>query len=378
MCRERRARLDPRPERRPFRTLLTVVVPTFKEAENLPELARRVDEALGSIEYEMLIVDDNSPDDTMAVAAELGQRLPVRAHCRTEPPRDLSLSVVDGIRLARYDTIIVMDADLSHPPDVVPKMFTSLQDDPARFKVGSRYVEGGGFDKDWNVLRFFNSNAATVLAKSLVDCSDPMSGFIGFDRRRVPVDALRPIGYKIGLELMVRGDFDGIDEIPIGFRDRRHGESKMTLRQQLNYLRHLRRLYLARFGGIAEFLHFGAVGASGFIVDLSCYLLLQFAGVPHAIARGLSFWPAVSWNWFMNRMTTFGDRERRPKGRQWIEFVMTSGIGFTFSYGTYLGLTTGVAFFEQYKLLAFVAGVGTASIFNFIASSLFVYSEKRT
>ena len=358
--------------------VLSIVVPTFKEAENLPELVRRVHEAMGDIDYEMLVVDDNSPDETMAVAAELGERFPVRAHFRTQPPRDLSLSVVEGIQLARFDTIIVMDADLSHPPDVVPKMFRALQDDPGRFRVGSRYVEGGDFDKDWNLLRFFNSNAATALAKPLVACADPMSGFIGFDRRRVPVEALRPIGYKIGLELMVRGDFDGVEEIPIGFRDRLHGDSKMTLRQQFNYLRHLRRLYLAKFGGLAEFLHFGAVGASGFIVDLAFYYLLQFAGIPHGMARAMSFWPAVTWNWLMNRTTTFGDRERRPKARQWLEFVMTSGVGFTFSYGTYLGLTANLEFFDKYRLLAFVAGVGAASIVNFIASSLFVYSEKRT
>lgn len=358
--------------------MLTIVVPTFKEAENLPELVRRVNDAMGDIEYEMLVVDDNSPDETVAVAEQLGEEFPVRAHRRTEPPRDLSLSVVEGIRRARHDTIIVMDADLSHPPDVVPKMFAALQEDPTQFRVGSRYVEGGGFDKDWNLLRFFNSNAATALAKPLVDCADPMSGFIGFDRRRVPVDSLRPIGYKIGLELMVRGDFDGVDEIPIGFRDRLHGDSKMTLRQQFNYLRHLRRLYLARFGGVAEFLHFGVVGASGFVVDLIFYYLFQMFGVPHGVARGLSFWPAVTWNWLMNRTTTFGDRERRPRGRQWVEFVMTSGVGFTFSYGTYLVLTGNVAFFDDYRLLAFVAGVGAASTFNFIASSLFVYSEKRS
>ena len=152
----------------------------------------------------------------------------------------------------------------------------------------------------------------------------------------------------------------------------------MTLRQQFNYLRHLRRLYLAKFGGLAEFLHFGAVGASGFIVDLAFYYLVQFAGIPHGMARAMSFWPAVTWNWLMNRTTTFGDRERRPKARQWLEFVMTSGVGFTFSYGTYLGLTANLEFFDKYRLLAFVAGVGAASIVNFIASSLFVYSEKRT
>ena len=358
--------------------MLTIVVPTFEEAENLPELARRVHEAMGDVECEMLVVDDNSPDGTAAVAEQLGETLPVRAHRRTQLPRDLSLSVVDGIRLAQHDTIIVMDADLSHPPDVVPKMYAALCENPSRFKVGSRYVEGGGFDKGCNLFHDLNFNVATALAKPLVDCEDPMSGFIGFDRSRIPIESLRPIGYKIGLELMVRGDFDGVDEIPIGFRDRLHRDNKMTFRQQFNYLRHLRRLYLAKFGGVAEFLHFGVVGTSGFVVDLICYYLLQVLGVPHGVARGISFWPAVTWNWVMNRTSTFGDRERRPRGRQWVEFVTTSGVGFMFSYGMYLVLTNYLPFFDEYRLLAFVAGVASASVFNFIASSLFVYSEKRS
>lgn len=356
----------------------TIIVPTYNEADNLPELARQVHTAMGDTPYEVLVVDDDSPDSTMAVAGELGQSYPWRAICRTTPPRDLSLSVVAGIREARYDELVVMDADLSHPPDIIGQLLAVLADDETVFVLGSRYVEGGRFDRNWTILRFFNSNAATALARPLVSCADPMSGFMAFSARHVgDLDGLRPIGYKIGLELMVRGQFSRVVEVPIGFRDRVRGESKMNTTQQLNYLRHLRRLYMYKFGGFAEFLHFGVVGASGFVVDLTAYYLLQTV-VPHEVARGLSFWPAVSWNWIMNRTTTFGARSRRPRIRQWVEFVLTSLVGFGFSFGTYVGLTSSVDFFAEYRLLAFVAGVGLASIFNFVASSLFVYSEKRT
>ena len=98
-----------------------------------------------------------------------------------------------------------------------------------------------------------------------------------------------------------------------------------------------------------------AMGEGGHQVTLHLYDLSQ------GMARAMSFWPAVTWNWLMNRTTTFGDRERRPKARQWLEFVMTSGVGFTFSYGTYLGLTANLEFFDKYRLLAFVAGVGAAA-----------------
>ncbi len=119
------------------------------------------------------------------------------------------------------------------------------------------------------------------------------------------------------------------------------------------------------------------MGTSGFVVDVSFYYLFQLFGLPHELARALSFWPAVSWNWAMNRTTTFSERVRRPRVKQWIEFAMLSLLGFCFSWGTYVTLTANVGFFDRYRLLALICGVGVASVLNFTASTLFVYSDKR-
>jgi dolichol-phosphate mannosyltransferase len=244
--------------------------------------------------------------------------------------------------------------------------------------VGSRYISGGSFDRDWSLWRFLNSHLAAFLARPLAQCSDPMSGFFMFNRQQLgDITKLNPIGYKIGLEIMVRVNFEVIEEVPISFKDRELGASKMNFDQQWKYLRHLRRLYLFKFKGWAEFVHFGAVGASGFVIDLAFYYLFQAVGANHILARGLSFWPAVSWNWALNRKTTFGDRARRPKMRQWFEFVISSLVGFSFNWGIYVMLTTTITFFDQYRLLALVAGVASASLFNFTASTLFVYNDKR-
>jgi len=244
--------------------------------------------------------------------------------------------------------------------------------------VGSRYISGGSFDRDWSLWRFLNSHLAALLARPLAQCSDPMSGFFMFNRQRLgDITKLNPIGYKIGLEMMVRVNFKDIEEVPISFKDRELGASKMNFDQQWKYLRHLRRLYLYKYKGWAEFVHFGAVGASGFVIDLAFYYLFQAVGANHILARGLSFWPAVSWNWALNRKTTFGDRARRPKMRQWFEFVFSSLVGFSFNWGIYVMLTTTITFFDQYRLLALVAGVASASLFNFTASTLFVYNDKR-
>jgi dolichol-phosphate mannosyltransferase len=358
--------------------LLSVVVPTFNEAGNLPLLAERVAAALVGVQYELLIADECSEDDTAIVLEALLHDYPIRLIQASGRPRDLSLSVLDGVLAASFDRIVVMDADLSHPPEMLPKLLAELEEGVDCFVLGSRYAKGGSFDRDWSLWRFINSQIATMIAKPLVSCSDPMSGFFLFDRRNVDLNTLKPLGYKIGLELMVRGQFNKVVEVPILFKDRQIGESKMNLHQQMKYLRHLRRLYLYKFGNFAEFIHFGAVGASGFLIDISFYFLLQFLGVSHVSARALSFWPAVSWNWALNRVTTFGERQKRPKAKQWLEFVGASLFGFAISWGTYTYLTTNVHFFDQYKLAALIIGIVSASFFNFAASSLFVYSDKRS
>lgn len=358
--------------------MLSVVVPTYNEAGNLPLLAERVADALAGVEYELLIADDCSEDDTALVMEALVNDYPIRLVQAKDRPRDLSLSVIDGIRAARFDRIVVMDADLSHPPEMLPKMLAQLEEGVDCFVLGSRYAEGGSFDRDWSLWRFLNSHIATMIARPLITCSDPMSGFFLFDRRHVDLNTLKPIGYKIGLELMVRGRFNQIVEVPILFKDRQVGESKMNLQQQIKYLRHLRRLYLYKFGSFAEFIHFGAVGASGFLIDISFYFLLQLIGFGHLPARIMSFWPAASWNWALNRITTFGEREKRPKARQWFEFVGSSLVGFAINLGLYTYLTGQVEFFTEYKLLAMITGIICASSFNFAASSLFIYSDKRS
>ncbi|MBO6565729.1 MAG: glycosyltransferase family 2 protein [Pseudomonadales bacterium] len=360
--------------------MLSIVVPTYCEADNIPRLAERLNDVLSAeqITYELIISDDNSPDTTNDVVLALSSKLPARLLQPVGRDKDLSLSVIDGIKAAMHDVVVVMDADLSHPPEMVPQMFKALQQNSEAFVVGSRYVPGGSFDRDWSLFRFLNSYVATLITKPLVSCQDPMSGFFGLNRTKIAdYDRLNPLGYKIGLELIVRGKFEHIIELPIRFVDREIGESKLDLGQQLKFLRHLRRLYTAKFGTLGEFFSYGLVGASGFIVDLVFYYLLQFLGAPHQIARALSFWPAVSWNWLLNRIATFGDRERRPHGKQWLEFVLASLLGFSINWGVYYVLTTYVSFFDQYRLVALVTGVGVASVFNFVMSSLYVYNEKR-
>lgn len=356
---------------------LSVVVPTFREAANLPALAERLNEALreSGIEWELLLVDDDSNDGSEAIVQELAERLPMRITVRRNASRDLSLSVLEGVRLARFDRLVVMDADLSHPPERIIDLLEALNDG-CDLALGSRYAAGGTLDRAWSLWRFLTSRLATALAQPLTHCADPMSGFFATDRRRLPdAHQLRPIGYKIALELMVRGSLR-VKEVPIGFSDRAAGASKMNARQWISTARHLHRLYRHRFGGWARALWFGAVGASGFLVDVAFYLGLQWAGVNHQVARALSFWPAASWNWALHRRITFRERPRRPRTQQWAEFLAASLAGLGVNLGSYLALTAWIDFFDRHRLLALTCGVALGGAVNFLTSALYVYRRQ--
>ena len=229
---------------------VSIVVPTFREAAGLRALVERVQGALSGCgwEWELLLVDDDSGDGSEDVVAELAGSAPVRLHVRREPPRDLSRSVLLGIRLARFDRVVVMDADLSHPPERIPDLLGAL-DAGAELALGSRYVPGASVDRGWSRSRHLSSRLATALAQPLVTCADPLSGFFAADRRTLPhPECLRPIGYKIALELMVRGRLR-VTEVPIVFHDRRIGSSKMSWRTLAAYLRQLARLYRFHLAG---------------------------------------------------------------------------------------------------------------------------------
>lgn len=231
------ARMDARPE-------VSVVVPTYKEAENLALLVPRVDAALRTarLRGEILIVDDNSPDDTVATCARLALRYPVRLLTRTKE-RGLSSAVVHGLKAAAGEILVVMDADLSHPPEKIPEIVAALETPGTDFVIGSRYVAGGKTDDDWGIFRWLNSKVATLLARPFTRAKDPLAGFFALKAHTfLLADPLDPIGYKIGLELMVKCRCRQVREVPIEFADRVHGTSKLNWREQWNYLRHLGRL----------------------------------------------------------------------------------------------------------------------------------------
>ncbi|MCH8148544.1 MAG: polyprenol monophosphomannose synthase [Planctomycetes bacterium] len=227
----------------------SIIVPAFREAANLAQLTERVFSALGQagIEAELIIVDDDSQDGTVEIVDGLKGRWPVRLIVRTHE-RGLSSAVLAGLEEAKSDRFVVMDADLQHPPESVPDLLRELDRDGCDFVIGTRYAATGAIDEDWPLFRRVVSRVATLMARPLVPLSDPMSGFFALRRETLRQAApLDPIGYKIALELYVKGRCRRPAEVPIRFAARAAGTTKLTFGEQVRYLRHLWRLYRFRF-----------------------------------------------------------------------------------------------------------------------------------
>jgi len=237
---------------------LSIIVPTFREAANLPVLIERVFAALSAagIVAEMIVVDDNSNDGTEQVVGDWSQRVPVKLIVRREE-RGLSSAALRGFDEARGGLLLVMDADLSHPPERIADLIAPLRRNEADFVIGSRYVSGGT-TQDWGMDRWLNSFVATLLSRPLTSARDPMAGFFCLQRETLRRAApLNPIGYKIGLELIVKCRCRRVAEVPIVFTDRLHGESKLTNKQRIEYLQHLVRLYRFKYPWLAPMLALG-------------------------------------------------------------------------------------------------------------------------
>ncbi len=213
--------------------MLSIVVPTFNEAGSLPKLAERLHAALADRAWELVVVDDGSPDGTADVAEALAPRIPVRV-VRRAGKAGLASAVVAGFAAARGDVLLVMDADLSHPPEVVPALADAIANG-ADLAVGSRYVKGGGV-MDWPLRRRVVSRVACLMGSALVPVRDATSGFFALRRAVVDGVKLNPIGFKIGFEVIARGRYTKVVEVPYTFRDRELGASKFGRREIIQYV----------------------------------------------------------------------------------------------------------------------------------------------
>jgi dolichol-phosphate mannosyltransferase len=372
-------RLDPKsPLQAAGLPQVSIVVPTFNERDNVTVLYRRLAATLEGIPWEVVFVDDNSPDGTWEVVRGLA-RQDSRVRCiRRIGRRGLSGACIEGILAASAPYAAVIDADLQHDEAQLPKMVALLQSGDAELVVGSRYIEGGSADS-FNKQRAGASAFATEIARRVlqVDIKDPMSGF--FMIRRDLFEQLAPQlstqGFKILLDIVAtaKGKLRTI-EIPYTFGSRQHGESKLDSMVALDFLG----LVLAKFTGDVvslRFLLFGMVGALGLIVHLvTLFIALELFGAPFPEAQASGAVVAMTSNFILNNFLTY--RDQRLKGfailRGLLLFYLVCSVG--------LFANVGVAFsvYDQEPIwwLAGAAGALMGVVWNYAMSGLFVWRKR--
>jgi dolichol-phosphate mannosyltransferase len=350
---------------------ITIVIPTYHEAENIPHLVARLAAVRDSsrLDLEVLLMDDDSRDGSEDLVKSLGLSW-VRMIVRTSN-RGLSPAVLDGLRRSERDVLVVMDADLSHPPEKVPELIRAL-DEHTDVTVGSRFVDGGSTADDWGLFRWLNSRVATLLAWPLTALKDPMSGFFALRRSTFAAGRdFNPVGYKILLELIIKCRCKRTAEVPIHFDDRRYGESKLSFKEQLKYLQHLRRLYIYKYGTWSHLVQFLTVGLSGVAINLLALTVLLRLGLAGDLAVPAAILVSMVWNFALNWRFSFSYARRQSIFRQLIGFVAACSFGAIVNYVTTLSLWETF----RYKQIAALIGVVSGTGFNFVASRYFVFRK---
>ncbi|HVX03256.1 MAG TPA: glycosyltransferase family 2 protein [Nitrososphaera sp.] len=377
---------------------LSVVLPTYNESQNIAKMIDSLAEALlprDAPAAEIIIVDDNSPDGTADIASRhaanlssQNKRFQVRV-VRRMGKQGLSSAILTGVHEATGEIIVVMDSDLSHPAQTIPKMIEEIRQSKCDIVVASRYVKGGAIS-GWPFKRKLMSKGATKIAKySLgIKVKDPMSGFFAFRRHIIHGIKFDSIGYKMLLEMLVKVKGARIKEIPYTFTNRCAGASKLDSAVMFDYIRAVWRLY--RYGRttapserrtsvrfFSKAGRFYTVGASGLLINylVSFVLTALFPSIwyLHATVVGIMF--SITSNFMLNKLWTFEDRDFAFK-KTLLQYIMFAGFS---SFGALVQLGMMYALVEYQgigKEIALVIAVATASIGNFLLNKKWTFKEK--
>ncbi|MBK9945074.1 MAG: glycosyltransferase [Kouleothrix sp.] len=302
--------------------LLSVIVPTRNESGNIPALVARLSAALAEVNASLVFVDD-SDDDTVAAieAARAGSAVPIVLLHRAPGQREGGLggAVLAGLRAAEGTYVCVMDADLQHPPALVPQMLESLRSSDVDVVIASRYWQAGaarGLNRPRTLASRCAADAARLLFPSqLREVTDPMSGFFLVRKAAIVLDDLHPRGFKILLEILVRNPHVRVAELGFEFGKRHAGTSKASLNEGTRYLAHLAQL---RFGkGLLQFLSFLLVGLSGLLVNtLALTLATELLGLHYLVSVVLATEASTLWNFVLTERWVFSAEQQRA-GRGW-------------------------------------------------------------
>ena len=374
---------------------VSIIIPTYNESENILRILRSIGEIIPkNIPTQTIVVDDNSPDGTGKLVEDYLKTVKKMAdntieiiHRKTKD--GLGSAILKGIQQAKGDTIVVMDCDFSHPPQIIPKLLESIKKYQYDIAVASRYIKGGEI-QGWSLKRKLMSKFATLIAKKGlgINTHDPMSGFFAFKRNIINGLNIDAIGYKILLEILVKTKNVTIKEIPYTFQDRESGSSKLGIKTIFEYFKSVWKLY--RYGKplekqekrssvkfLSKAARFYTVGASGFIVNYLISLLFTggISDMWYLHANVLGIIASITTNFILNKAWTFGDRDFGIKKTisQYGKFAMFSSFGALVQLGmVYLLVDSADIVYPMALILA----VMTAAFGNFVFNKKFTFKEK--
>jgi len=373
---------------------ISIIVPTYNESQNILYILQSIEENLPKNKpVETIVVDDNSPDGTGNIVEEYiktvkkvtGYTIGV---IRRKAKEGLSTAILKGIESSKGQTIVVMDSDRSHPPDIIPKMLDVLDDSECDIVVASRYVKGGTVS-GWPIKRKLMSKIATKIAQHGlgVGQKDPLSGFFAFKRNILDGLKLDATGYKMLLEILVKTKGVRVREIPYTFTNRIQGESKLGTPIIFDYIRSVWKLY--RYGALqrkqerrasVRFLskaaRFYTVGAFGLAVNylMSLVFVTGITSFWYLHANIIGIISSMTTNFVLNKTWTFEDRDFAPRKTlvQYGKFVGFSSVGALVQLGLVFYLV------ENYSLMypqALILAVIAAAFGNFILNKKLTFKE---
>jgi dolichol-phosphate mannosyltransferase len=378
-----RAEIWPAPvnrvERAPAAPLeVSIVVPTFNERLNVTELVARIERALRGISWELIFVDDDSPDGTSAEVKAIAVR-DSRIRClRRIGRRGLSSACIEGMLAAAAPVLVVMDADLQHDESKIPAMLAALEAEGAELVIASRYTEGGAIG-NWDKTRALMSRVATRLSRMVCrqHISDPMSGFFMIRAEALDrcVRGLSGTGFKILLDIVASSpDVLQIAEVPYTFRERLHGESKLDSLVMWDFGMLLAEKTIGRYVPV-RFLAFTLVGGAGVLVHLATLSALRFSQLGFTRSQAIATVVAMVFNFWSNNLLTY--RDRRLRGARWLtgllSFMLACGLGAVAN----VGIASFLFKSHTQWLVAALAGIAVGAVWNYAITQLYTWGKEQ-
>ena len=377
------------------KTQISIIIPTFNESQNIVGILKSIGENLPlNLPTEAIVVDDNSPDGTGRIVENYIKNFKKIANytinvIHRTAKKGLSSAILKGVQHANGDTIVVMDSDFSHPPQVIPRLIEALKKYQCDIVIASRYVKGGAI-KDWSLKRKLLSEVGSKIAKTGlgVKTSDPLSGFFAFKRNILRGLKFDAIGYKMLLEILVKTKGTKVTEIPYIFKDRELGSSKFGISTMFEYTKEVWKLY--RYGKtvskdekrksvhfLSKAARFYTVGTTGLIINylMSILFVSGITSLWYLHANVIGIIVSITTNFVLNKSWTFEDRDFRPKKTliQYGKFVFISSLGAFVQLGMIFLLI------EEYHVmypLALLFAVILAAFSNFILNKKWTFKEK--